>query len=376
MCAARSLKLTFVIAAIGPGGAERMMSQLANYLSKQGHQISLITLDPSTPDRYELAPEVKRLSINIFWESRSRIHSLVSTFKRLLIIRRAIRSTRPDLVLSFIDMTNIRVLASMIFTKVPVVVSERIDPTMHNIGAAWDRLRNRIYPLAAQLVVQTEAVANWATSVTHISRISVIPNFVRQVESDLPRPRVMPDGQTIIAAGRLAEQKGFDLLITAFARSDLPGKNWSLVILGEGSERPALEKQIRQLGLQASILLPGNMSDIDAWFCHADIFVLSSRYEGFPNVLMEAMACGLPAIAFDCKSGPSEIIKNGINGILVPSEDIQAMARALIYLDNNPDKAMSLSIEAKKIINKYSARRITRTWIDLFQQVIAQAGMK
>ncbi len=366
------MRLTFIISSLGVGGAERIISGLANALCQQGQQVTLITLAPSVKDHYELRPEIQRISTNIFWQTRNWLSGLASTLKRLQIIRKTVVDTQPDVVVSFIDLTNIRVVAALIGSGIPVVVSERVDPTRHNIGKIWSLLRRCIYPFAAHVVMQTRSTVVWANTFLEASNVSVIPNFVNAVNitTEQPRPHAMPVGRpVIIAAGRLVRQKGFDLLIEAFAESALVTNGWQLVILGEGEERSQLEQQVMRLRLCDHVYLPGTVSTPELWFCHADIFVLSSRYEGFPNVLMESMACGLPSIAFDCRSGPSEIIEDGVSGLLVPLGDTELLTQSMIRLASDREMMKRLSLEAINVMERFSIEQVLQQWLHVFKTV-------
>lgn len=363
------MRLTFIISSLGAAGAERIMSGLANHISQQGHHVSFITLDKSEADHYTLAKEINRIQLNIYTQSRNVFDSLIATLKRLIRIRRSIIATQPDVVLTFIDMSNIRVIAALLGSGLPIVVSERVDPSAYSIGASWEWLRRRLYPFSAKLVVQTHSVENWAKTFMPAQKISVIPNFIRKVDLGNAKPSELPDKQTIIAAGRLVRQKGFDILINAFHQSQLNKRGWQLVILGEGSDRVALENQISQLDLNNCVLLPGQVTSIESWFEYANMFVLSSRFEGFPNVLLEAMACGLPCIAFDCPSGPSDIIRHMDNGLLISPKNIDELSKAMQLLVDNQVLADGLSSESVKIVEEYSIERVANEWLNNFSSV-------
>ena len=196
---------------------------------------------------------------------------------------------------------------------------------------SWRLLRRLLYPFATFLVVQTESVVKWGRRAAFPARVRVIPNPVRPMHPALNCPPELGIRPTVIAVGRLSLQKGFDILLSAFARGGLPSE-WQLVILGDGPERPALQAQIDALGLTNNVLMPGIVAEPEQWLQHADLFVLPSRDQGFPNALLEAMNCGLPVIAFDCPSGPGEIVRNEQTGVLLPPGDTDALATAITRL--------------------------------------------
>lgn len=362
-----------LVSSLGGGGAERVISELASFLCDGGHRVTLTTLEGDGEDFYGLDPRVQRVRANIMWNSASAVQRIVNTFRRLSIIRRAVRAANPGVVVSFIDMTNIRVLAALIGTSIPVVVSERTDPRHHRIGRAWERLRRWSYPLAARVVVQTDGVCEWAKRAMPRAKIDVIPNAVRAFASaDATRPAQMPQGPVVVAMGRLSDEKGFDLLLEAFAQAELARDGWTLVILGEGPKRAALTEQARALGLASQVLLPGRTREPDAWLRHADIFALSSRYEGFPNVLIEAMQCGAASVAFACDSGPSAIVRDGVDGLLVPDKDVAALALALRRLAADAPLRVRLGAAACGVVERFSREAVYRQWQTLCEDVAAR----
>jgi glycosyltransferase involved in cell wall biosynthesis len=167
---------------------------------------------------------------------------------------------------------------------------------------------------------------------------------------------------TILGMGRLARQKGFDILIEAFARLAHRHPCWDLVIYGEGPERRALERMRDEYGLGERVAMPGLIADPREAFRRSDLFVLPSRYEGFPNALLEAMASGLPVVASRCPSGPAEIIEDARTGLLVPPEDPSALAAAIEKLMLDEKLRFSLGAAAREVREKYSTDRIVECW--------------
>lgn len=362
-----------LVSSLGGGGAERVISELASFLCDCGHRVTLTTLEGDGEDVYDLDSRVERLRADIMWDSPTLLHRVVNTVRRLLIIRRTVHAAKPDVVISFIDMTNVRALAALIGTRIPVVVSERTDPRHHRVGRAWNRLRVLTYPFAARVVVQTEGVRDWARQAIPRAKIDVIPNAVRAFgTTNWPRPTAMPAGRVIAAMGRLSDEKGFDLLLDAFAQAELADRGWSLVILGEGPRRQALIEQATSLGIASNVSLPGRTREPDAWLRHADIFALSSRYEGFPNVLVEAMQCGVASVAFACDSGPSAIVRDGIDGLLVPDQDVSAFAQALGRLADDEPLRVRLGTCARDIVKRFSRGAVYRQWQTLCENVITE----
>jgi glycosyltransferase involved in cell wall biosynthesis len=165
--------------------------------------------------------------------------------------------------------------------------------------------------------------------------------------------------------GRLTPQKGFDVLLQAFALCQPETLHWSLIILGEGEERGRLEALAARLGITSAVRLPGYVRDASRVLREGDLFVLPSRYEGFPNALLEAMACGLPVISTDCPSGPAEIVRHGVDGLLIPPEDVDALSIAMRQLIATPDDRRRLGSRAVEVVERFSLTNVRRSWDEL-----------
>jgi GalNAc-alpha-(1->4)-GalNAc-alpha-(1->3)-diNAcBac-PP-undecaprenol alpha-1,4-N-acetyl-D-galactosaminyltransferase len=357
-------RLTLVCPSLALGGAERVASRMATHWAAAGHDVTVITLSGTGCDTYPLDPPVKRIALDLMQESSGAAAAIFNNLTRVRRLRSAIRESRSDTVISFTDRMNVVTLLACRPLGVDVVVSERIDPSQQSIGRSWSWLRRRVYPGARALVVQTAAVCRQMESMMRGRPVYVIPNFVDPPPGAHPAERrSTPNNAVQLAAmGRLDRQKGFDLLIDAFARAAENQPTWSLVILGEGPERGRLEEQIQAHGLDSRVRLPGWVSDPNAVLHNSDAFVLSSRYEGFPNSLLEAMALGLPAIAVDCPSGPADIIRPEVDGLLVPLDDAAALTGAIRRLLSDPPLRDRLGAEAVGVVDRFSSERYYARW--------------
>ncbi len=363
------MEILFVISSLAGGGAERVASELVNGWAKQGRGVGLLTLTNSVADHYTLEPRVVRHRLELLWRSENIFQSANAAAKRLALLRRTILAIRPKVVISFIELTNIAVLGATIGTQIPVIVSERIDPRYYKIGWVREALRRVAYPFASRLVVQTDAVAQWAQRVLGWPEVVFISNPLRELPTLAPYDA---RARQVVAVGRLARQKGFDLLIEAFGRSGLKNEGWRLVILGDGPERAKLEAMIAHLGLDEAVRLPGMVADPAPHLNRARIFVLPSRFEGFPNALLEAMGMGCAVIAADCPSGPREIIHHGVDGLLVPPGNIEALAQAMRDLAVDPQRAARLGQAALEVRERYARERILAQWDELIDEVLAE----
>jgi glycosyltransferase involved in cell wall biosynthesis len=360
-------RITLVISYLGGGGAERVMSVLANYWAEHGRKVTLITLGLVDEDYYAVDHGVHRVALGLRLSSPHFAAAIKNNFRKMKRLRQEIRASQPEVVVSFTDTTNVLTLASTVGLAVPVIAAEHIDPRQHAIGSIWQVLRRLVYPRAAGVVVLTDGVRPWAEGIVKKSAVHVIPNPVTVSAMKHNGVRKQGDlGGTIAAMGRLAPQKGFDLLIKAFGLCARKYAHWSLVILGEGEERSRLEALIRELGLNDRVSLLGQVRDTSIVLRKADIFVLSSHYEGFPMALVEAMACGLAVLSTDCPSGPRVIIRDGVDGVLVPPNEVDALATAMDRLMADPAERQRLGECAVEVIERFSIHRIMNMWDDLF----------
>ena len=261
-----------------------MMAVMANYWAEQGHDLTLITLTPAEEDFYPLHTGIRRVGLGLTNPSTTIQEAMWNNVVRLKRLREAILISHPAAVISFIEKTNILVLMSTIGLSIPVIACEQIDPRHHRIDRVWALLRWVFYRRGAALVVQTEGVRRWAEQFVKTYAVYVIPNAVPCIDRV---PDTVPTkkraGNTVMAMGRLVPQKGFDNLLQAFARCAEKHSEWSLIIIGEGGERSRLEALTHDLGMQNRVTLVGQIQNPFQILRQADLFVLSSRYEGFPD---------------------------------------------------------------------------------------------
>jgi glycosyltransferase involved in cell wall biosynthesis len=263
------------------------------------------------------------------------------------------------------DRTNLAVLLATSGLDLPVIATEHSDPNNNFIGEGWELLRRRLYPKASYVTVLAEETLDYFSSVAGI-RGRIIPNAVTPpvflTSDEMPQAN---NGKTLMAMGRLAHEKGFDLLLSAFALVAKTHPDWTLEIVGEGPVRPYLESCVQRRGLAERVRMPGfTRQPFDA-LRRADLFALSSLDEGFPTVLLEAMACGLAVVSFDCPSGPRHIIRHGVDGILVPPRDAQAMAEALDRLMGDEAERKRIASRAPEVLERFSAERVMNKWEEL-----------
>lgn len=359
--------IALVTASMRAGGAERVLAFLSNAWVAHGHHVSLITLSPPHEvPFYSLDPRIQLIQLHQHaGDYGSMVGRLLRGLGRVWAVRRALKNVNPGVILSFTDTINLTTLLATrgLPMASDVVVSERIDPAFHPLPPLYIWLRTKIYPWARAIVVQTASAAAYFPKGWH-AKLQIIPNAVR-VPKKTAALRSGP-AQNIVSVGRLALQKGHDVLIAAFSEVAADFPEAKVIIYGEGPERPALEAQIQAAGLAGRIILAGITEDVESILGQADLFVFPSRYEGFPNALLEAMSMGLPVIASAC-TGVRECIEDGVNGRLVPVGDESALAEVLRDLLSNGAERARLGQAAVDVRTAFSEMRILKMWDEVLQ---------
>jgi glycosyltransferase involved in cell wall biosynthesis len=369
------MKLLLFIHSLSSGGAERALVTLANSWAAKGWRLSVVTIASSDSDFYSLHPSIERYCLDLAGDSSGPVQALWSNWRRMVALRRLLRQCKPDVALGF--MANANILLALSAARVKGVLAigvEQVHPPRHPIGAAWEALRRWSYGKLTAVIALTEASGTWLANHTAARRVRVIPNPLAWPMEEIA-PVVAPDSVgragrlRLLSVGRLVPQKGFDLLIKAFAICADMFPQWELVIVGEGPLREQLSEQIEGLGLDDRIFLPGRVGNIGAWYEQAHAYVMSSRFEGLGNVLIEAMGHGLPAVSFDCETGPGEIIKHGIDGLLVRPEDIDALAEAMAMLMVDERLRARLGKKAVEARHRCSLETVERQWNSVFAEI-------
>jgi GalNAc-alpha-(1->4)-GalNAc-alpha-(1->3)-diNAcBac-PP-undecaprenol alpha-1,4-N-acetyl-D-galactosaminyltransferase len=363
------MKVTLVIYAMGSGGAERVMSIIANYWASHNWEVTLLTLVSQTESPfYQLDPLIKINQLGISGDSSNVLEAITNSWQRIKALRAAIIASQANVVISFMDTGNVLTILACRNSHIPVIVSEHIYPALTTANKTWQSLMKWTYRYADLVTVLTQnAVPFFPPEKGY--RTVVMPNPVL-TPSPVITPEKFSPQLSLIAIGRLTPQKGFDILMKAFHQIHEKYPDWHLTILGEGPSRLELEELRSRLQLTELIHMPGQVQNVNDRLHQADIFVMSSRFEGFPMALCEAMACGLPVISTDCLSGPREIIEDGVNGILVATEDIDALATGLESLICDPAKRQKLSQSAPQILERFGLEQVMSLWKDAIKQVI------
>lgn len=366
---ARRTKILIAIPTLSAGGAERVVTTLANEWSRGGREVAVATFEPPAAQPfYPLDAAVRHLKLDLPPVSKPKWRAIAHTFKRIGALRRTIKAERPDVVISFLTKMNVMAALAADGLGVPVIISERNNPYVQTFDRFWDTARGFAFPKAFAFVTMTQGAADFFPE-RQRRRTRIIPNPV-----SIPAvERSAASGKTLTAVGRLTAQKRFDRLIEAYARiaGDFPG--WSLVIWGEGELRADLEALVQKLGLAARVRLPGLTAKPGGWLETADILALSSDYEGWPNVVIEALAGGVPVVAADCEFGVKEILQDGALGLIAPRADVAAFADALARMMRDENLRRELSAKGREAAKRYAPEAIAAKWDALIAEAIGAA---
>lgn len=368
-----SRRLLVLIPSLSMGGAERVAATLANHWARNGYSVAVATLSGCQADFYQLDPSIERFNMNIARSSCHSIDAVVNNLRIVWSVRRLLKRWQPQVAIGFMTAANVYIALAGVGLRLHKIGSEHIHPPMYPLGHAWEWLRAQGYGFLDHLVALTEESADWLRRNTMARRVAVIGNPIPWPLPSLPPlrdPRRLLSSRRrhLLAVGRLVEQKGFDLLVDAFARLISVFDTWDLIIVGEGPMRKQLEAQIARLELRDRVHLVGGVGNIGDWYSACDLYVMSSRFEGFGNTLAEAMSYGLPAVSFDCKSGPKDIIRHGVDGFLVPAADVDSLAAALAQLMKDKGVRERFSLRATEARERFSLDKIAGQWAMLFEE--------
>lgn len=346
--------ITFIIRSLQLGGAERVVSEISNYLAET-YQIKIVTFDCSD-NEYILNHNVNRINLN-FGKTKK------SFFSNMMKLKKCCCEIHSDLYISFDMLANFYSIMALRFTSYRLGISERNSP--HNVRLKWySRLLRRILYKKADFFVFQTSGAKLYYSKTIQKRAYVIPNPIKR---NLPSKLYNKEFKSIVAIGRLTYQKNYPLMLNAFSIVHEKKPDIILKIYGVGSELDALQKKCDELKIAESVIFMGNSIKVHSEIINDDIFVLSSRFEGIPNALLEAMGMGFPVISTDCPcGGPKMLIKDGFNGFLVSCDNVDQLAETMLKVINNADLANKVGNNARAVNETYSIENISKLWCDMF----------
>lgn len=362
------------------GGLDRVMTYKMNWLAEHGYDVHLVTYEQADHDfSFELDKRIHHIDIGVkLWKKQGKTvlsrswsyYKLRQLFKQRMSAE--LNRIQPDVLVTLTDSYQVLDILLDLPTDAKRIVESHVERNsfmktgdfsnsriLHFIAKLYDRRMAKFISRADSLVVLTRKDR---TQWKDITNVEVIPNPLTY----WPDKTSALDNKIVMAAGRLHSQKGFDMLIQAWQQVHAQAPEWQLRIYGDGPDHDSLQHQIDKAGLSACISLQPATPHIFDAYSEASIFCLSSRYEGYGLVLAEAMSMGVPCVSFNCPYGPSDIISDGTDGLLIPPKDCDALAQGLLTYINNPSLRKSAGAAARTNIQRYNADSIMQCWLRLF----------
>lgn len=362
------MNIAFLVSSLQFGGAERVATTLSNAWVNRGYSVSLYaTYSGRDPCFFQLDPRIK--VVYLAEPLDCWLGQRTGSLARFVKLRTHLQRQQPDLVLSFLPSANVLALLATCGMDLPVIISERTDPEFFPQPWIWRFVCKHLYQYASALTVQTDAVAAKVDRLfNNVRHVHVMANPLPFEQTDYARSRTSAQG-VIITLGRLTEGKQTEHIIRAFGLLAADFPDWRLQIWGDGPRRQALELLASQQDCRTRIEFCGDTKQPLEQLANADIFVMTSRFEGFPNALLEALGLGIPAVVYDCPSGPAEISQHGQIATLVPLNDESALLAGLGRL--MADRQLRLEQGARaaaSVHERYSLPAILNEWDRLFQR--------
>lgn len=358
------MNILFYISTIRGGGAAKVMVNLANTFSRWGNAVTLVTNFPDSHE-YNVDSRVKRINLE---KEEAKTNVIKKNMLRCMGLRKILKAVKPDVQIAFMRENNFRAIAAGLFLKTRTIVSVRNDPKQEYSSFLSKILAKILYGIADGCVFQTEDAKAWFPQNVQ-KKSCIILNPVDEKFYKVQRSNA-PAG--IVTIGRLSKQKNHKLLLDAYflACKDITD---DLFIYGEGDKLEELKKYVQELGIKERVHFQGFTKEPEKVYANAKLFVLSSDYEGLPNVLMEAMSCGVPCISTDCPcGGPKMLIENGSNGLLVPVKGIIELKNAVENLCLDSILCDIVSKNAKRESEKYRNEIIAQKWETYFRLIVEQ----
>ena len=354
----KKVKIVFVIHSLQAGGMERVVSILSNHIvENKDIEVHIILYGIYRDIFYPLSDKIQIHKPQFKFNNRNRFFS---TLRTILFLREKIKFINPISVLSFGEYWDNLVLISTYGVNIPIYIADRSTP-LKDLGKVQNILRNYLYPKASGLIVQTEKAKQIYQKIFKNLNISVIANPIR----DIKNKKKIKRENIVIMVGRLINTKHQDRLIKIFSKID--NLDWKLILVGDDAKKQnnkeKLTQLINDLKLKNRVVLAGEQKDIESYYLKSKIFAFTSSSEGFPNVIGEAMSSGLPVVAYDCLSGPSDLIKNNNDGFLIPLFNDKIFKRKLELLMNDESLMMEIGNNAKKSIKKFNLDEISELFL-------------
>lgn len=359
-------KIAFVIGSLSSGGAERVISNLSNELVNR-YDIIIITFEKSTPF-YSLDERIKVIACrDINTLPKSTFQSLKLNYHLTKSIYKVFKHEKVNIAIGFITSANILTTIAAKMYRIPCIISERNNPLVEAVPKFWIILRTLIYPRADRVVLQTNGIKTIYEKKIPSNKIRILPNPISLKLSSLRSESVTKESK-ILTVGRLDINKCQADLIKAFRSINSNG--WTIQIIGDGNKKEELLELIIESNLKDKIEIISKVKDIENYYNSSSIFVFTSKTEGFPNALLEAMHFGLPCISTDCNFGPSDLIDDNNNGFLIPINDVEMLKDKLSQLMNNKSLRDQFSKKARETTEQYKSEYVISKWENLIQELL------
>lgn len=355
------MKILFYISNIRGGGAARVMTNIANAMAME-NEIYFVTNFPDEHE-YELNEKITRYNLE-FIESKA--NSFKKNFCRITALRSVIKEISPSICMSFMGENNVRLIIASKGLKTKTIISVRNDPSKEYPSSKFRRMTDLIYRKANGIVFQTEdAKKYFSKDVQNNSQI-----IFNQVDSQFYQSNNRI-GNYILACGRLSRQKDYPMMLEAFKLVLEEFPNEKLYIYGDGKLNDELEQYSKKIGINSSVYFMGYSNNMVENYADAKFLIVTSIYEGMPNVILEALASSLPVVSTDCPcGGPRMVIENGINGFLCPVGDAKTFANRMVYLLKNEKELIAMKENAHISANKFTGEHIIDDWKKYIERVI------
>ena len=353
-------KLVFLINSLhNTGGTERMTTLLANYwANKGGVSVCIVSIHKGEKPFFELSNEVKIYYIKKSRKSNIYIGYLPNLFK----VRKIARNIQPDYWIDVCSAMSLISIPALIGMNIRILSWEHFNANVEWNPITSNLARRLAARYAEKIVVLTQDDKSIFKMRYHADNVVCIPNPIT-IRVDKPSPL---DVRCVLAIGRFTYQKGFDMLIDAWALTKCRKEGWQLRILGGGELESSLRKQALCLNLDSIVFEPF-CQDVISLYRNASMYVMSSRFEGLPLVLIEALAMGLPIVSFDCETGPKDIVDNGVNGVLVPTGDVEMLAKEIDELAGNVARQHLYAKHALTKSEEFKVEKIIHLWEKLIK---------
>ena len=364
------MRLLFYIHSLRSGGAERVLAKLANHFATAGHDVAVLTQVSLGDDHYPIDENVTRLSLDAGTPSKNLLDAILNNLRRFTRLRRTFKSFAPDHVIAFMPTASVLALAASRGLGFKVTVSERVHPPFSEVTYIRRLAQRKLYPKADNVVVLAQESADWVTDQWGLENTRVIPNSV-----SLPLPEAppmahpadyVPDSSPLVLfVGRMVPQKQPLLALAFFSTLTENHPDMRMIMVGRGPLAGELAQQIETLKLTDVVTHVEHIGNLQAFYERADIFLSTSLYEGSPNALMEAMACGCACVAFDCPTGPKYLLNNGENGFLVPLSDQTEYRERMAQLAADRELRTTLGGAARGIVHSQSQAAFVARWSEV-----------